>query len=213
MGFSYPVTLDVAGRAVVVIGSFAVAEGKAETLVSCGARVTVVAPGPEGALTRLENVAAVLRRGYRPGDLESAFLCVAWSDDPETRSAIHREARERGVLVNVMDDPPHCDFAAPAVVRRGDLVIAVSTGGRSPALARKLREELEDRYGPRWEELLDVVGSVREETLPLLPDPVDRIRRWRRALDVDEIEALVNDGRTEDARRLLRDRLVEGVGA
>src|SRR5204863_181047 len=92
------------------------------------------------------------------------------------REAIFRACRRRGVLVNVMDDPARCDFAAPAVVRRGDLTIAVSTSGRSPALARRLREELEHRFGDEWAEILDVVGDVRDEINRLL---VDRARQGR----------------------------------
>jgi len=145
---------------------------------------------------------------FRPEVLDGAFLCVASSGDPDERDAIFRACRERGVLVNVMDDPAHCDFAAPAIVRRGDLTISVSTGGRSPALARRLREELELRFGPEWAEVLDVVGEVREETLSDLPDLPTRIRRWKEALDLDEIERLVNEGRSDEARERLRERLL-----
>lgn len=210
--FSYPVTLDVAGKRAVVIGTDAVAAGKADALLAAGADVTVVAEGPAAALGRLEaDGVRVLRRRFAPVDLESAFVCVASSDDPRERAAIHAVGRAWGVLVNVMDDPPHCDFAAPAVVRRGDLAIAISTGGRSPALARRLREELEDRFGPEWAEVLELLAEVREETLPSLPDLRERSARWQEALDLDELQRLVRDGRRSDARSLLLDRLLVGV--
>jgi siroheme synthase-like protein len=213
VSFGYPISLEVEGRRAVVVGSFAVSEGKAEALLRAGANVTVVAAGPGADLDRLEDAGAfVIRRAYRQGDLSGAFLCVASSDDAASRAAIFAEARRRGVLVNVMDDPPRCDFAAPAVVRRGDLSIAISTGGTSPALARRLREELERRYGPEWEEIAALVAGVRRETLRLLPDLAERARRWRRALDLEEVERLVGEGRAEEARRTLRERVLAGPG-
>ena len=212
MSFGYPVSLEVADRKAVVIGAFAVSERKADALLAAGAVVTVVATGPSAHLTRLEEAGArVLRREYRNADLAGAFLCVASSDDPGIRASIYAEGRAHGVLVNVMDDPPHCDFAAPAVVRRGELTIAVSTGGTSPALARRLREELEERFGPEWEAIAAVVGGVRQETLRLLPDLADRARRWHRALDLDELQELVAEGRSDEARRGLRQRVLEGL--
>jgi siroheme synthase-like protein len=208
--FAYPVSLDLTGRRAVVVGDDAVAQGKADPLLAAGAQVTVIAAGPAGQLGRLERDgrAAVLRRGFTPADLDGAFLCVAGSRDRAVREAVFAAARARGVLLNVMDDPDHCDFAAPAVVRRGELVIAVSTGGRSPALASRLRRLLEERFGPEWEELAALLGEVREQTLPLLPDLGERSRRWRGALQLDELEALVRDGRGEEARRRLLARLV-----
>jgi precorrin-2 dehydrogenase/sirohydrochlorin ferrochelatase len=161
----------------------------------------------------LEGVPGVTveRRGWVPGDLERAFVCVAASDDPSERAAIYQEARSRGALVNVMDDVPHCDFAAPAVVRRGALAIAVSTGGLAPALARALRVELEERFGPEWADIVDVVGEARSRTLAELPDLPDRISRWRTALDVPELVRLVKSGRRGDAKRRLIGRLLRGV--
>jgi siroheme synthase-like protein len=213
--FAYPVSLDLAGRLAVVVGDDAVAQGKPGALCAAGARVTVIAGGPAQELTRLEREgrATVLRRGFVPADLDGAFLCVAGSRDRTVREAVFAAARDRGVLLNVMDDPDHCDFAAPAVVRRGELVIAVSTGGRSPALASRLRRLLEERFGPEWEELVSLLGEVREQTLPLLPDVGERSRRWRRALELDELEALLRDGRGEEARERLLARLVGVEGA
>ena len=186
--FAYPVSLDVAGRRAVVVGAGAVALGKADALLEAGATIE--------------------RRGFEGSDLDEAFLCVAASDDPGERTAIHAEARAHGVLVNLVDDTQHCDFAAPAVVRRGELVIAVSTGGRSPALASRLRRLLEERFGPEWEELAALLGEVREQTLPLLPDVGERSRRWRDALELEELEELARAGRLDQARERLLARLV-----
>jgi precorrin-2 dehydrogenase / sirohydrochlorin ferrochelatase len=193
MSFAYPVLLELSGRRAVVIGSLALRERKDVALRAAGAEVEVFANGR-----------------WRPEDLDTAFVCVASSDDPAERDAIADAAGDRGVLVNVMDDVPNCDFAAPAVVHRGDLLIAIGTGGRSPALARKVREDLEERYGEEWAEVLEVVAAVREETLEALPDLSVRARRWRRALDLDEAAALVRAGLPDELRRRLLARLLAG---
>jgi len=116
-------------------------------------------------------------------------------------------------VVNVVDDVPNCDFAAPAVVRRGDLVVAVGTGGRAPALASRLRAELGERFGPEWAELVELVGDVRAATLGDLPDLEERARRWRAALDLAELERLVRAGRGDLAADRLRTRLLERSGS
>jgi siroheme synthase-like protein len=214
MAFGYPISLEVAGRRAVVIGRTAVAQGKADALLEAGAEVTVIAKGPRPALARLEAEprANVIRREYEPGDLDGAFVCVASSEDPEIRAAIYAEGRWGKVLVNVMDDVPHCDFAAPAVVRRGELAIAISTGGRSPALARRLREDLSRQFDPTWGELLDLLGEVRTETLPDLPNYGERALRWQEALDIEVLLALIGQGRRREAKAFLLKRLL-GSGA
>jgi precorrin-2 dehydrogenase / sirohydrochlorin ferrochelatase len=213
MSFGYPVMLEVAGRRCLVVGAQAVVEGKVEGLVAAGADdVLVVEPTLDD---RFDGVAGVRteRRAWRPDDLDGAFLAIASSDDDAARAAFAREARARGVLVNVVDDIARCDWAAPAVVRRGDLVLAIGTGGISPAVARLVRERLQARFGPEWAEVLRVVGDLRRETLPALPDLADRARRWREALDLDEAAELVRAGRGADLRTRLRERLLSEVSA
>lgn len=195
MPFGYPVSLELGGKRAVVIGATAVRARKDEALRAAGAAVDVFA-----------------NRAWRPEDLDGTFVCVASSDDPDERAAIARAARERGVLVNVVDDVSNCDFTMPAVVRRGDLSIAVATGGASPALARRLREELSERFGPEWSQILEVLREVREETLDSLPDLAERSRRWRVALDTvildtGDAERLIRDGRREELKALLIARL------
>jgi precorrin-2 dehydrogenase/sirohydrochlorin ferrochelatase len=170
-----------------------------------------LALGPEARLAELQDVEGVevQRRRWRASDLDGAFLVVASSRDSAEREAIAHQARTRHVLVNVMDDVPNCDWAAPAVVRRGDLVVAVGTGGASPALARKVREDLQLRYGPEWAEVLEVLRRVREETLPSLPSFVERARRWGGALDPDEAARLVREGKSDELEARLRSRLLE----
>lgn len=210
MAFGYPVNLELAGRRVVVVGAAAVADGKVEGLLDAGAtEVLVVAEGPGARLDRLAADARVRieRRPLRPEDLDGALLLIAARSDPASNAVLAREARARGVLVNVMDDVPNCDFAAPAVVRRGQLVVSIGTGGASPALARRLREELSERFGPHWAELVRVLSEVRTETLPHLGDLGERARRWRVALDLDEAERLVRAGRSDELRARLGERL------
>jgi siroheme synthase-like protein len=213
MSFGYPVMLELSGRRCVVIGAQAIREGKVEGLLAGGADdVLVLDPSVDD---RFDGVAGVRieRRAWRPDDLDGAFLAVASSDDGAARAAIAREARARGVLVNVVDDIPRCDWAAPALVRRGDLVLAIGTGGVSPAVARLVRERLQEEFGAEWAELLRVVGEVRRETLPALSVLAERARRWREALDLDEAAELIRDGRGGELRILLRDRLLDGVRA
>lgn len=214
MPFGYPVFLELGGRRCVVIGTTAVREGKVAGLLAAGAgQVLVVATGPASMLDELEQghtpYVVIERREWRPDDLDGAFLCVASDPDGAARASIAREAHARGALVNVMDDIANSDWAAPAIVRRGDLVLAISTGGRSPALAKKLREELERRFGDEWADVLQLLHQVRDETLPQLPDLSERSRRWSRALDLDEAEALIRDDRREELAERLRQRLLE----
>ncbi len=190
--FGYPISLELRGKRAVVIGRGAIEMRRPEGLRSAGAEVTVI------------------DRPFRPGDLEGAYICVASSEDAAELDAIRGEADERRVLLNVIDDIGRSDWAAPAIVRRGDLTIAISTGGRSPALAKRLREELDGRFGREWARVLDVIERVRAETSPLLPNLKERSRRWSSALDLEELAHLVREDRDEEACTLLRDRVLRG---
>jgi len=216
MPFGYPVLLELAGRRCVVIGALPVREGKVEGLLAGGATdVVVVASEPAGRLDDLEGLVGVevIRRTWYAPDLAGAFLVIAHDPDPAVRVRLARAAREAGTLVNVVDDIPQCDWAAPAVVRRGELLLAIGTGGASPALAKKMRQRLEAQYGAEWAEVLRVLREVREEMLPLLPDLRTRSRRWADALDPDEAAELVRGGRVEELRSRLRARLLDGADA
>lgn len=211
MPFGFPVMLEVAGRRTVVIGDDAVREGKVEGLLAAGADdVLVVACGPAARLDGLDGLDGVTieRRAWRADDLTGAFLVVAASRDPGERAAIAREARCRRVLVNVMDDIPQCDWSAPSVVRRGELVLAIATGGASPALAKRLRTQLSASFGEEWSEVLSVLREVRATTSPELPDLPTRAARWAEALDVDEAVGLVRAGRSDELADRLRARLL-----
>jgi len=212
--FGFPVLLELAGRRCVVIGELPIHEGKAEALLAGGATdVLVVATAPAERLDDLEILeeVTVARRAWTTADLGGAFLVIAHDADGTERARLAAASRAAGALVNVVDDIPACDWAMPALVRRGELLLAIGTGGASPALARKLRERLETEYGPEWAEVLRILREVRTETMPFLPDFADRSRRWRDALDPDEAAALVRAGDGEELRRRLAARLLEGA--
>lgn len=214
MPFGYPLMLEVAGRRCVVIGEDAVRDGKAEGLLAAGADdVTVIAEGPIDRLDGLETIDGVTveRRRWRADDLNGASVCIGASRDRGERDAIAREARARRVLVNVLDDILNCDWATPSIVRRGELVVAISTGGASPALAKKLRLLLAEEFGEEWSEILTVLRRVRAETMPSLPSFAERARRWGEALDLDEAQALLRAGRGDELEARLRERLLAGV--
>lgn len=212
MGFRYPVVLDLEGRRCVVVGGGSIAEHKVRGLLEAGAAVTVVAQEATGGLRALAEQGALtlVPRAYRAGDLDGAFLAIAATDDTAVNAEVYGEARQRGVLLNAVDDSQHCDFAAPSVVRRGDLSISVSTAGKAPALARRLREVLSRQFGDEWGELVAVLASAREAALAGREAGFDEwARRWQRALSYD-LAGMVRDGRADAAAALVRDVLVGG---
>ncbi len=165
----FPLNLDIRERVVTVVGGGAVARRKCRALLEAGARLTVIAPLLDPRLGELRDrgVIAHVNRGYVPGDLAGAFLVFAATDTPAVNRAVADEARSRGILVCVADDPARGNVTLPSVVRRGDLLIAISTGGKSPALARAIRERLEREFGPEYGEALEILGAVREKLLTL----------------------------------------------
>jgi siroheme synthase-like protein len=186
MAFGYPVALELAGRRCVVVGTGPVAEEKVKGLLEAGASVAVIAPA-----------------AYRRGDLAGAFLVIA-AGDPAVNRAVFGEAEAERVLCNAVDDVDHCHFAAPSLVRRGDLVVAISTGGRSPALAKRLRADLAERLGPELGVLAELLGELRAELITTRQvDFATWARRWEKALDAD-LAGLVRAGRLEELRNLVR---------
>jgi precorrin-2 dehydrogenase/sirohydrochlorin ferrochelatase len=204
----YPVFLDVAGKPVVVIGGGEVALQKVRGLLDAGARVTIVSPQLHPELERIagEGLVTHLRREYRRGDLKGSFLAFVGTDDRSVNAVVAREGKERGVLVNAVDDPPNCDFIMPGVVQRGDLIVAVSTSGGSPAMARRMREELEQFLTEDYALMLDLAAEVRRELRER--DLAVSAETWNAALD-SEIKRLLSEGRRQEAKdRLLKALLV-----
>lgn len=205
-GFAYPIVLDLTGRPCLVVGGGTVALRKVAGLVEAGARVTVVSPSLTPALLRLA-AEAPLRwrpREYAQGDAVGFPLVMVATGDRAVNAAVAAECRERGIWVNCADDPARCDFVLPSVLRRGAVTVAVSTGGRSPTMARLVREELAALLPRDVVVLTDIVASVRRA---LSEDGVSLdAERWRDALD-GELRRLVAAGRTTEARARLRERL------
>jgi precorrin-2 dehydrogenase/sirohydrochlorin ferrochelatase len=157
--------LKLAGRSCVVVGAGSVAESKIESLLASGASVTVIAPRAIEAVSGWAEQKRLVwhPREFKSSDLDSAFLVISATNDPQVNASVYREAEARGVLCNAVDDPDHCDFYFPAVVRRGPLQIAISTAGYSPALAQRLRRELERRYGSEFAPWVEHLGRIRNE--------------------------------------------------
>ena len=191
--FGYPIMLDLSGRRAVVVGGGEVALRKARALAEAGAQVRVVAPKllPEFAEDgRFECLA----ERYQKRHLKGALVAVAATDDEAVNRQVAEDARAAGVLVNVVDRPELCDFIVPAQVRRGDLLIAIATGGAAPALAKRLRERLEKEFGPEHATLLEVLREVRED-LKKRNVPADLRRRIFERLTEDDLLAAAHGGR------------------
>ncbi len=184
----------------VVIGGGEVAERKVSSLLEAQAKVQVISPTLTDGLRQLAAEKAIdhLARAYQDGDLEGAFLAIAATDDPATNRAVFQEAEAREILVNVVDKPSLCNFLVPAVVRRGSLVIGISTEGRSPALAARVRQRLESLFGPEYASLLDILGDLREWISEACP-PEKRRDLWYRLVDSDLLE-LLREGKEQEAR-------------
>lgn len=204
MPFRYPVALELSGRRCVVTGGGREAEAKAAALIEAEADVVLIAPRvSDGAreLVRRGELTHLARR-YRRGDLAGAFLVIAADSDRAVRADVFAEAEAERVLCNAVDDVEHCHFAVPSIVRRGELLLAVSTGGRAPALAKRLRRRLTEQFGWQWEALVDVLGEVRTATLPhRTADFATWAACWQEVLDrEDELLDLLDEGRIEEAR-------------
>ncbi|HEV2844892.1 MAG TPA: bifunctional precorrin-2 dehydrogenase/sirohydrochlorin ferrochelatase [Thermoanaerobaculia bacterium] len=188
----YPVYLDLRNRPCFVIGGCGMAEEKVRGLLESKARVTVISPDLTGELTRMAAEGRIdwISRRFRRGDLRTAFLVVVVMQPPAVSEAVWEETRGRNVLVNTLDDVPHCDFIAPAIVRRGDLTVAISTGGKAPVLAVRLRQRLERELGEEHAKFLELAGRVRKPLAQLWPDFATRKELWYRLIDSDVIHLL-----------------------
>lgn len=160
----FPMFVKLEGRLVVVVGGGSVAEGKVAALLSAGARIRVITPKATQGIAALSREQKLEWRAkpFVAGDLAGAFLVVAATSAPGVNEAVYREADRLAILCNAVDDVEHCHFYYGSVVRRGDLQIAISTNGKSPALAQRLRKEIEAQIGPEYARWLDWLGAARE---------------------------------------------------
>lgn len=199
----YPITLvGLEDSRCIVIGGGKVAWRKVRGLQEAGARPIVISPilCPELAQQAEQGAIEVVAREYRPGDLSDATLVIAATNDPATNRAVWQEAQASGCLVNVVDDPAHCTFYVPATVRRGDLTVSISTGGQSPALARRLREMLEALLDEAYAPYVELLGALRPLVQQRIADPTRRRRLWEALLDAELLE-IVRSGSYSEAKR------------
>ena len=198
----YPVFLEMKERRCLVIGGGLVAERKVATLVEAGARVSVIAPELTtnlAAWSQRESIHAITR-AYRPGDLAGYEMVFVATDVPQVNAAVYEEGKSRGIWVNAADDPAHCDFILPSVLRRGALKVAVSTGGESPALARTVREELESYLSHDYVVVAELAAEVRHELRARGIAP--EYEKWRQAL-TGKLRQLVARGERRQAKNFL----------
>ena len=203
----YPVFLDLNGRRCVVIGGGNVALRKVKPLLDSGALVEVISPRLCSGLKQLENDKKinVIGRKFQPGDLTGAFIAIAATANLQTNAAVAAEGLEKSVMVNVVDDPARCDFILPSYCRRGGIILAVSTSGMSPALARKIMSRLEKEFGPEYGTLATITQKVRAR---LKREKIKiNSSRWQEALDLGRLTGLIRSGHVDEAEDLLLNTL------
>ena len=199
----FPIFLKLEGRSCLVVGAGTIAESKIRSLLISRAKVHVVAPWATPAVSAWARAGAVQwsARTFQSPDLDSIFLVVAATSIPAVNHLVYREAQVRGTLCNVVDDPERCDFYYPAVVRRGDLQIAISTGGHSPALAQRLRREFEAQIAPVYAGWLEELGQARKKLFASSLDPEHRrallhAAASRQSFDARRAEPVLSGGRS-----------------
>src|SRR5262245_22588677 len=207
----YPIYLDLEGRDVLVVGGGAVAEGKALQLVEAGARVTVVSPELSEALRAAADRREITHLGgsFAEGDVNGVFLVISATDDRKVNEKVAKAARERGLLCNVVDQPDLCNFITPALVKRGELLISVSTGGGSPTLTQRVKREVAALIGEEYGVLLELAAEMRAEAKGRVADFGRRKEVLRAFVESDALD-LIRAGRLDEARALAR-RFLEDV--
>ncbi len=202
----YPLFLNIIDRRCVVIGGGDVAERKVERLLNFGARVVVVGktltPGLETMKKagRINHIAA----DYDKALIDDAFLLIGATDQDDVNAKISRDGKKEGILVNIVDDPDKCDFVLPSLLTQGDLLIAISTGGKSPALAKKLKEEMEQLFGTEYQTLLGVMGQLREK-LVVKGRSSNENRRLFEAVVHSDILKHIKDKSWDKVRKIIYD--------
>ena len=204
----YPINLDIRDRRCLVVGGGAVALRKVEGLLACGGRVEVVSPAAADPLAALADRGAVTwrRRAYRAADMQGAFMVIAATDREAVNRRVAADARTHGVLCNVVDRPAAGSFTVPSAVRRGDLLLTVSTAGRSPALAKRLRQRIEAQFGAEYADLLRLLGTVRQRLLDAGHDPGGHRDVLSRLVAAD-LETAIRRGAWDRVRRTLQEVL------
>lgn len=196
----YPIYIDIEDRAVLIVGGGTVCARKAETMMRYGGRVTIVSPEitDEIAAWERDGVLAVRRKMYEESDLEGASIVIASTDDQCVNARVARDCRRRRIPVNVVDVTHLCEFIVPAIIEKGSIQIAISTGGKSPALARTLKEDMRRMIGPEYAEVNDLLGTLRKSAKSVLPTDVDR-KRFFDGIIAAGVLGLLREGRRREA--------------
>lgn len=198
MNTYYPVYIQLHDQPCVVIGGGKIAEGKVEGLLAAEAKVTVISPEltPQLQALSAQNRIAYISRVFQAGDLTGAFLVICATDQQEINHQVWQEATANHQLVNVVDDTPRCNFIAPSILRKGDLTIAISTSGKAPALAVRLKERLQQEIGPEYERFLELAGELREPLARHIPDFESRKALWYELVDSEILDVLAKGDET-----------------
>jgi len=207
----YPVNLDINKKNCLVVGGGGVGTRKVNTLVQCGAFVTVVSPEVTDALKKLKEKGTIVleKRPYRPTDLDGMFLVIGATAFDRLNTKIASDARHRNILCNIADQPKDCDFILPSIVNRGDLVIAISTSGKSPAFSKQLKKELEKEFGEEYAEFLKLMGAIRNRLLKSGHEP-DAHRHLFKQLIAIGLATLIRDHKIDEINRRLMEILGKG---
>jgi precorrin-2 dehydrogenase/sirohydrochlorin ferrochelatase len=202
----YPIFLDVENRDVLIIGGGNVCARKAETMLRYGARVTIVSPEFTEEIEEWgrAGTVAIRRKPYEEKDLDGASIVIASTDDQRVNEQIAADCRARRIPVNVVDVTPLCEFIVPAIVESGSIQIAVSTGGKSPALARTLKEDLQRMVGAEYSEVNEALGSLRDSAKSVLPTDTDR-KRFFDGIIAQGILQMLREGRRREAYETIAD--------
>ena len=200
----YPIFVNLKDQPCTVIGGGKIAEGKVEGLLDAGATITVISPALTPALQNLadEKQFTYIERIYQNGDLDGAFMVICATDQNDINHRVWLDASENHQLVNVVDDTPRCNFIAPAILRKGDLSIAISTGGKAPAMAVRLKEFLDRNIGPEYARFLELAGQLRSPLAKHIPDFETRKALWYQILDAGVLD-LLSQGNESEAMDLI----------
>ena len=198
----YPAFVDIDDQPCLVVGGGGIAAEKVAALLDCGGEVTVISPELTGELHERADRGELrwIAREYESGDVRDYRLVICATGSEEANGQVHGDAEALGILVNVVDVPALCRYIVPSIVRQGDLCIAISTGGKSPALAKKIRGQLEGAFGTEYAVLLDFLGRYRPDMKAKFPEEIEtRARLWTSLVDSDILD-LIRDGRADEAR-------------
>jgi len=207
----YPINLDIRNRNCLVVGGGLVGTRKVKTLLDCQARVTVVSPESTDKLDRLAACGSILmkQRPYEPSDLNGMFLVIGATDDEVLNRRIHSDAERKNMLCNIADRPAACNFILPAIVNRGDLVLAISTSGKSPAFAKSLRKRLESEFGEEYRSFLLLMGAIRDRLLKKNHEPEAHKPLFEKLI-AGNLIGLIKEEKTERINGLLEQVLGPG---